>query len=319
MRQFQSFLFFCLFVLLCGTTLGQAYPTRPIKLVYPFPPGTNTEVLLRTLAQRLSDSLKQPVVIENRPGAGSMLGTDAVAKAAPDGYTLLTSFNSAIAPGPLLYKSVPYDPLKDFAHIALIGVFPQFFAVRTDSPIETVDQLLSIARAKPGAINFASSGVGTAGFLSAAMLQQAAGINMVHVPYKGSTAALSDLLGGRLDIVVTGNVAELVRAGKVRIVAVTSEKRMNTYPDVPTLNESVPGVIAVPWMGISAPEKTPQAVVGRLESEIMAIATSHDMQTISTNAGMTPKPLNSVNFVAFIQNEMRTWAPIIKAGKISVD
>lgn len=322
MRQFfRSFLTFYLFALLCGVAWGQSYPAHSIKIVYPFAPGAVSEVVLRMVAQRLSDSFKHPVIIENRPGAGSILGTDYVAKAAPDGYTLVASFNSAIAPGPLMHSSIPYDPLKDFVHIALIGVYPQFYVVRTDYPAKTLNDLLSIAKAKPGSINYASAGLGTAGFLSGELLKQTAGLNMVHVAYKGPAPALIDLMGGRLDMVITANVSELIRSGKVRILAITSEKRVKEYADVPTVNEIVPGVVAVSWMGISAPAKTPKSVTSRLEAEILTIVNSNDVQTRSADVsiGMTPMPLNSEKFMAFIQHEISTWTPVIKAGNIRVN
>ncbi|MBI4293567.1 MAG: tripartite tricarboxylate transporter substrate binding protein [Betaproteobacteria bacterium] len=321
MRRFQSFLAFCLFALSCGTVFGQSYPTQPIRLVTPWAPGAASEVILRLVGDRLAAALKQPVVIENKPGAGSTLGTDYVAKAPPDGYTLLGSFNSAIAPGPLMYSKLPYDPLKDFFHIALIGVYPQYMIVRTDSPIKSLREFLALVKAKPGAINYASAGIGTSGFLAAELLKQSAGLNMVHVPYKGPSPAISDLLGGRLDMVLTASAAELARAGKVRILAVTNDKRVPVYPDVPTVHEIVPGVKAVSYLGISAPAKTPRAITTRLETEIMAILTNPEMMARLSDPALAiaPTPLGSEKYLAFIHNEIRVWSPVIKAGNIRVD
>lgn len=321
MRRFQSVLALCLFALSCGTVFGQSYPTQPIRLVTPWAPGAASEVILRLIADRLAAALKQPVVIENKPGAGSTLGTDYVAKASPDGYTLLGSFNSAIAPGPLMYSKLPYDPLKDFVHIALIGVYPQYMIVRTDSPIKSLQEFLALVKAKPGAINYASAGVGTSGFLAAELLKQSTGLNMVHVPYKGPSPAISDLLGGRLDMVLTSSAAELVRAGKVRVLAVTNDKRVPIYPNVPTVHEIVPGVQAVSYVGISAPAKTPRAITTRLETEIMAILTNPEMKARLSDPALaiSPMPLGSEKYLAFIQNEIRVWSPVIKAGNIRVD
>ena len=221
---------------------AQAYPTQPIKLVLPFAAGTGSEAALRIIAERLGAVLKQPIVFENRPGAGSTLGADLVAKAAPDGYTLAATYNSSIAPGPLMFKKVPYDPIRDFHHIVLIGLYPQYVIVKADYPIKTIQEFLALVRAKPGTVNYASAGVGTSGFLAAELLKQTLGLNMTHVPYKGPSPAIVDLLGGRLDMVLTASAAELVKAGKARVLAVTSEKRMPTNPEVPTLDEIAPGV-----------------------------------------------------------------------------
>ena len=244
---------------------AQAYPSQPIKLVLPFAAGTGSEAALRLIAERLGAVLKQPIVFENRPGAGSTLGADLVAKAAPDGYTLAATYNSSIAPGPLMFKKVPYDPIRDFQHIVLIGLYPQYVIVKADYPIKTIQEFLALVKARPGTVNYASAGVGTSGFLAAELLKQTLGLNMTHIPYKGPSPAIVDLLGGRLDMVLTASAAELAKAGKVRVLAVTSEKRMAAAPEVPTLDELAPGVQAVSWVGISAPAQTPKAITARLE------------------------------------------------------
>ena len=297
---------------------AQNYPMQPIKLIQPFAPGAASEVALRIVAERLSVALKTTVLIENRPGAGSTLGADSVAKASPDGYTLLASYNSSIAPGPLMYSKIPYDPIKDFQHIALIGVYPQYLIVRADHPAKSIQDFLTTVRTKPGTINYASAGVGTSGFLVAELLKQTLSLQMTHIPYKGPAPAITDLLGGRLDMMFTSSAASLVAAGKLRILAVTSEKRLSLYPDVPTLNEVSPKVQAVSWVGISAPAQTPLAITQRLEKEILAILQSPDMrQRLSDPVfGMTLTPLGSERFMEFIQSEMNTWSPVIKAANI---
>ena len=305
----------------CVGARAQAYPTQPIKLVLPFAAGTGTEAALRVIAERLGAVLKQPIVFENRPGAGSTLGADLVAKAAPDGYTLAATYNSSIAPGPLMFKKVPYDPIKDFHHIALIGLYPQYIIVRADYPIKTIFEFIALVKAKPGTVNYASAGVGTSGFLAAELLKQTLNLNMTHIPYKGPSPAIVDLLGGRLDMVLTASAAELAKAGKVRVLAVTSEKRMASAPEVPTLDEIAPGVQAVSWVGISAPAQTPKAITARLEKELLEILGAPDMQArLSDPAlGLTLSVRGSEKFLEFIQKEMRTWAPVIKAGNIQVD
>ena len=300
---------------------AQAYPAQPVKVIFPFAPGTGSEAVLRVVGDRLSEALKQPVVIENRPGAGSTLGTEFAAKAPADGYTLVASFNSSIAPGPLMYNKLGYDPLKDFKHLALIGVFPQYMIVRADHPAKTVQEFIAMVRAKPGTINYSSAGVGTSGFLAGELLKQTLNLDMVHVPYRGPAPAITDLLGGRLDMVLTASAAQLVAAGKVRVLAVTSEKRVPAMPDVPALSEIAPNVQAVSWVGLSVQAQTPAPVVARLERELNAILNSPDMRArLSEPAlGLTPNPLPADKFLEFIQNEIRVWTPVIKAGNIRIE
>lgn len=209
-----SCLAFFLFTLLCGAGFAQTYPTRPVKLVVPLTPGGPPDRTARLLAQRLGEALKQPVVVENKTGAGSVLGAESVAKAAPDGYTLLITNQASISLGPLMRSHPLYDPVKDFAHIAMIGTFPMFFMVRADHPAKTFQELLSIARAKPGSISYGTSGIGSLGFLIGELLKKNAGVNIVHVAYKGASAAVSDLLGGHIDAtyIADSSAAEFVRS-----------------------------------------------------------------------------------------------------------
>ena len=299
---------------------AQSYPSQTIKLIMPFVPGTSSENALRVVLDRLSENLKQAIVIDNRAGAGSTLGTEQAARAPADGHTLVATYNSSIAPGPLLYNKLGYDPIKDFKHIALVGVFPQYMVVRTEHPAKTVQDFLAMVRAKPGTVNYSSAGVGTSGFLAGEMLKQTLKLDMVHVAYKGPAPAMTDLLGGRLDMVMTSSAASLVAAGKLRILAVTSEKRMPLYPDVPALSEVAPNVQAVSWVGVSAPAATPAAVTQRLEREILSILAEPAIRTRLADPvfGMALMPLGSEKFLEFIQKELRVWAPIIKAGNIQI-
>ena len=237
---------------IASRAFAQAWPVRPIKLIVPFAPGGSTDILGRLLAQRLTGALKQAVVVENRPGAGAMVGADAAAKSAPDGYTLLMSNNASHSIGPQMMANPPYQPLEDFAHIALLGTFPNLFIVRADHPAQTFDEWLALARAKPGALNFASAGVGSAGFLTGELLKRRAGVDIVHIPYKGTGPANLDLLGGQLDAVLDGPVAAgpHLKSGRTRALAVTSEKRIRQYPDVPSLDEFVPGATGEAWFEI---------------------------------------------------------------------
>ena len=323
-RIVQALVAFGLSAALPGALSGaaaQAYPVRPVKLIVPFPPGGSTDVIARMIAQRLSDALKTPVVVENKPGVGSVLGTDAVAKSAADGYTLVVSANPAIAPGPLMRAAMPYDPLRDFTHLALLGTFPNGFVVRAEHPAKTMAEFVAMARARPGALNYASAGLGSAGFLTGELLKQAAGIDMVHVPYKGSGPAINDLLGGQLDGMFESLVTATgyVRGGKLRLLSVSADARSKTFPEVPTLTEVVPGVVGGAWFGISAPARLPANIALRLQTEVQTIVNAPDMQARLGELGMTPMPLGGADFLAFIQAENRKWGPIIKAGKISVE
>jgi hypothetical protein len=300
---------------------AQNYPSRPIKLVVPFPPGGSTDVIARMMAQKLAEALKVNVVVENKAGVGSILGTDAVAKSAPDGHTLVVSANPAIAPGPLMRSSMPYDAFRDFTHLALLGTFPNGFVVRTDHPAKSMAEFIAMARARPGVLNYASAGLGSSGFLTGELLKQAASISMVHVPYKGSGPAITDLIGGQLDGMFESLVTatNYVKGGKLRLLSVSGESRNKNFPEVPALNEVVPGVVGGAWFGISAPAKLPMPIANRLQTEIQAIVNAPDMLSRLTEMGMTPMPLTGQDFVNFLQAENRRWGPVIRSGKITVE
>ena len=300
---------------------AQNYPSRPIKLVVPFPPGGSTDVIARMMAQKLAEALKVNVVVENKAGVGSILGTDAVAKSAPDGHTLVVSANPAIAPGPLMRSSMPYDAFRDFTHLALLGTFPNGFVVRTDHPAKSMAEFIAMARARPGVLNYASAGLGSSGFLTGELLKQAASISMVHVPYKGSGPAITDLIGGQLDGMFESLVTatNYVKGGKLRLLSVSGESRNKNFPEVPALNEVVPGVVGGAWFGISAPAKLPMPIANRLQTEIQAIVNAPDMLLRLTEMGMTPMPLTGQDFVNFLQAENRRWGPVIRSGKITVE
>jgi tripartite-type tricarboxylate transporter receptor subunit TctC len=300
---------------------AQNYPSRPIKLVVPFPPGGSTDVIARMMAQKLAEALKVNVVVENKAGVGSILGTDAVAKSAPDGHTLVVSANPAIAPGPLMRSSMPYDAFRDFTHLALLGTFPNGFVVRADHPAKNMAEFIAMARARPGVLNYASAGLGSSGFLTGELLKQAASISMVHVPYKGSGPAITDLIGGQLDGMFESLVTatNYVKGGKLRLLSVSGESRNKNFPEVPALNEVVLGVVGGAWFGISAPAKLPMPIANRLQTEIQAIVNAPDMLSRLTEMGMTPMPLTGQDFVNFLLAENRRWGPVIRSGKITVE
>jgi tripartite-type tricarboxylate transporter receptor subunit TctC len=297
------------------------YPNRPVKLVVPFAPGGATDVTARLVAQKLGELLKQQVLVENRPGGGSIVGTDFVAKSAPDGYTLAMVANSCIAPGPLMRAAMPYDPVADLAHLALVGTFPNGLVVRADHPAKSMAELVALARAKPGALNYSSAGVGSSGFLSGELLKQKARIDIVHIPYKGTGPATADLLGGQLDAMFDGLVTATphIRSGRMRLLAVTSAERARTFPDVPSTNEIVPGVVGAAWFGVSAPAKLPAAVADRLTAEVLKVLAMPDVQARLGDIGMTVIAGGQREYAAHIAAENALYGPVIRAAKIRIE
>lgn len=297
------------------------WPNRPLRMVVPFAPGGATDVTARLVAQKLSDALKQQVVVENRPGGGSIVGTDFVAKAAPDGYTLVMAANSCIAPGPLMRTSMPYDAMRDLMHIALVGTFPNGFVVRSDHPAKSLAEFVAMARAKPGVFNYSSAGVGSSGFLSGELLKQKAGIDIVHIPYKGTGPATADLLGGQLDAMFDGLVTATphIRSGRMRLLAVTSEARARTFPEVPTTGEIIPGVVGAAWFGVSAPARLPAPIADRLEAEIRKLLALPDVQARLGDIGMTVVAGGQRDYIAHIQAENARYGPVIAAAKVKID
>lgn len=297
------------------------YPAKPIRLVVPFAGGGSTDVITRLLSDKLAEALGKPLIIENRPGAGSTVGVDIVAKAVPDGYTLAVTANSAVAPGPLMRTSMPYDPIKDLAHIALIGTFTNGFVVRADSPYKSMREFLDAARANPGKLTYASAGIGSSGWLSGELLKRRANLDMVHVPYKGAGPAAIDLIGGRLDSMFESlvNATPNVRAGKTRLIAVGSAKRARSYPDVPTIAELAPGVVGAPWFGFAAPARTPVPILQRLERDITGVLRNPDMRNRLDDLGMEPSGAGSAELLTHIHAENALWGPIIKSMNVIVD
>ena len=250
---------------------AQAYPNHSIRLVVPFPAGGTTDILARDVAKRLTDTLGQPVVVDNRPGAAGNIGADLVAKAAPDGYTLLMGTVGTHAINSSLYAKMPYDHVKDFVPVVLVAGVPNVLVVNPSVPVNSVADLIKLAKAKPGSINFASSGSGTSIHLSGELFKTMAGVDITHVPYKGSSPALADLMGGQVQIMFDNlpSSLALIRSGKLRAVAVTSLKRAPALPDVPTVAESgLPGFEASSWFGILAPAGTPAPIVAKLNAEV---------------------------------------------------
>jgi tripartite-type tricarboxylate transporter receptor subunit TctC len=298
--------------------VAQEFPSRPVKLVVPFPPGGSTDVVARLLSTKLSDGFKQPVVVENKPGAGATLGTEQVAKATPDGYTLLITALPSIVTGPLTNREVRYDPLKDLTHITMIGSFPNALVVRADSPLDSMAALVAYAKANPGKLFYGSAGPGSAGHLTGELLRLRAGIDIEHVSYKGAAPAFADLLSGAIGADFDGviNAVNQARAGRIRLLAVSSPTRLATHPELPTIEETVKGVVGESWFGLAAPANLPPAIVQRVEAETLRALQAADVRQRLEDTGMTITAMRGPAFVDFIQADIRKWTPVIKAAKL---
>jgi len=297
------------------------YPTKPIRIVVPQSAGGSTDLTARLVAQKLADALGQPVVVDNRPGAGSIIGTDIVAKAAPDGYTLLV-VASSITINPSLHKKLPFDPMRDLAPITQLSAFPNMLVVHPAVPVKTVQDLIALAKARPGQINYGSSGTGTGTHLSAELFKYMTGVDMVHVPYKGGGPAVTALIGGQvqLNFATIPSVLPHVRAGKLRAIAVTTLKRSPAAPEVPTIAESgVPGYDHGPWNGMLAPANTPKAIIARLNAEVAKIVHLPETKGVLVHEGAEPVGNSPEAFAGIIKTETAKWAMVIKAAGIKAD
>ena len=298
-------------------------PTKPIRIVVPFAPGGQPDVVARALAEPLSKSLGQPVIVENRPGAGGNIAAEAVAKSAPDGHTLLMGTNGPLAVSPALYKNLPYDPLKDLVPVTLVGTSPNLIAVNPATGITTLKELVDKAKAEPGKLNFSSVGKGSISQLSMELLNSVAGISTVHIPYNGGPPAVTALIAGDVQILSLNPTALIpqVAAGKARVVAQTSAKRSTLIPDVPTVAESgYPGFEAEVWMAVMAPAKTPPDAISRLNTELLKIIRSAELrESLWNRQWIDPVGSRPEDVTAVLQREGAKWAAIVKSANIAVE
>ena len=295
------------------------WPSKPIKYIVPFPPGGTTDILARLIGQKLSLALGQPVLVENKAGAGGNIGSDFVAKSAPDGYTILGGTISSHAINVSMYKEMPYDPVKDFVPITLIGTNANVLVVDPKSTAKDVKELIAQAKAKPGSMSFASAGNGTSQHLSGELFKAMAGLDMVHIPYKGSAPAIQDVMAGQVPMMFDTTVvaAPHIKSGNVRALAVTSTKRVKGMETIPTLSEAgVPGYQLVSWQGIFAPAGTPKDIVVRLNAELVKIIALPDIRERLDSLGVDPVANTSEEFSAFQKAEIAKWAKVIKDANI---
>jgi len=298
---------------------AENFPTRPITLVIPFAPGGSTSIVGRGIAEKMSELLGEKVIIDNRPGAGGTVGTRAVAKSEPDGYTLLLGYTGTLAIGPSLYKSVGYDPRKDFAPIGTIGNAPNSLVVNPFFAPKTVAELIAYAKANPGKVNFGSAGAGTASHITGEYFARAAGIRLVHIPYKGTGPALTDLLGGHIPMAFAPIPASHtnVTAGKLRALAVTSTARSGLLPDVPTIAESgLPGFDASLYYGLAAPAGTPRPIIDKLNKALRDALASDVVKRQLGNDGTEITPGSPEDYADLIDKDERKWAQLVKASGV---
>jgi tripartite-type tricarboxylate transporter receptor subunit TctC len=315
----------CLTLLAAGVVPASAqdkWPGKQITYVVPFAAGGTTDILGRLIAQKLGPALGATVIIDNKPGAGGNIGSDFVAKAAPDGHTILGGTISSHAINTSLYAKMPYDPIKNFQPITLIGMLPNVLVVNANSPYKTVKDLIAAAKAKPDAIAFGSSGNGTSQHLSGELFKNLSGVNMLHVPYKGSAPAMQGLLGDQVQLVFENAVAAipLIQSGKLRALAVTSSKRYSGLPDVPTVAEAgLGGYEIVSWQAVFAPAGTPQPVVQKLSTEIAKIIQEPDFKARLSTLGVEPSGAGPAELAAFQKAEVAKWAQLIKTAHIKAE
>jgi tripartite-type tricarboxylate transporter receptor subunit TctC len=308
-------------VLLAWPAAAQTYPAKPIKIVVPFPAGGTSDVLARLIGQKMTERWGQPVVVENKPGSSGNLGADAVAKSAPDGYTLVLMDVGNLAIVPALYK-LPFNVEKDFAPVAMVGYSPHLLVVSNQVPANTLPELIAWAKARKGKVNYAvASGMGSATHLAGVVFAQRSGIDWGYVPYKGGAQAMTDLIGGQVDVTFNGMVATYphVKGGKIKLIALSSAKRNADLPAVPTVAETLPGFLTGSWQGLLAPAGTPKAVVDKLNAEVLRITALPDVKERLTTLGAEPTRMSPADFGHWLKDEIPAMARIVKDEKITVE
>ena len=307
-----------LFLAIAPLAVGQSFQGKGIRFIVPYPPGGGGDTLARTIAQKLSDSIGVPVIVDNRAGAGGIIGTDLAAKSPPDGFTLVLGTPSPITVAPYLHKKMPYDPIRDLAPVTLITVVPAVVTVHPSLPVRSVKQLIDLAHAKPGELTYSSSGNGGTGHLSGLMLQTMAKVNMLHVPYKGTGPALIAIMSGEVSMSVGTIIATLplLKAGRIKGLAVTSDKRSQLLPNIPTVAETIPGYSAGPFYGVLAPGGTPAEIIWKRRSEIAKILQEPDLKSHLAAEGAEIVASTPAEFATLIKAESARWGQVLKQAKI---
>ena len=295
---------------------AQTYPSKPIRMIVPFAPGGGTDILARIIGQQLADAWGQPVNVENRAGASGNLGTELVARSAPDGHTLVMAINTH-AVNASLYSKLPFDPVKDFTPVILVATTANILVVHPSVPANTVQELIALAKAQPGKLNYASGGSGTTSHLAAELFKTMAGVEMTHVPYKGGGAAYTDLISGQVQLYFVGipGTVQYLKAGRLRALGVTTPRRSPAAPEVPTIAEAgLPGFSATTWWGILAPAGTPQPVIARIDQEVARILKMPEVRAKLDAQGFEPVASTPESFAAFMRSEVELWGKAVKAS-----
>jgi tripartite-type tricarboxylate transporter receptor subunit TctC len=300
---------------------AQAYPAKPIRWISPWPAGGANDIFSRAIGQKIGESLGQQVLVDNRPGAAGTIGSDIAAKAPADGYTLVMGSSPTHAIAPALYPALPYDPLRDFSAVTLVGSVPNVLVLHPSVPAKTVKEFIAVAKARPGKLNFASTGNGTSQHLSAELFKFMAGLDMVHIPYKGTAPALTELVAGQVDLAFENMPALIphIQAGRLRALAVTTTKRSAVLPELPTIAEAaLPGYDASVWFGVFAPAGTPRPVVDRLHGEILKALQTQDLKSRMVAMGTDVSGMGPDDFSAYVRKEIPKWANLVKAAGVKV-
>lgn len=301
-----------------ATLLAQAYPTKPVRVIVPYPPGGSTDILARVLAERITPSLGQQMVVENRAGATGVIGAEAVAKSPPDGHTLLMGVNGPITIAPAIRASMPYDTLRDFAPVILVADAPKLLVINPSIPVNTLQEFIAWAKGQPKPINFASAGVGTTGHLACELLKQRADFQANHVPYKGGGPAITDVIGGHVQFMfeVMPQLLPHVQAGRLRALAISSAERSKAIPSLPTVAEQgLPGFQSSTWFGVLAPAGTPEAVINRLNAEFSKALAEPDMAKRITDLGASWSPNSPADYAKFLRADLEKWRVVVaKSG-----
>jgi len=309
-------------IILIGTmaqmAAAQSYPTKPIRLVVPYPPGGPTDFVGRAVSAKLTELLGQQMVVDNRPGAGTVIASEMIARAAPDGYNLLFGTGGGTFLAPLILPKVPYDPQKDFAPVAMLVMSPQVLVVPPSTGANSVKELIAVAKAKPGQLNFASVGTGTSPHLGGELFKSLAGVDMVHVPYKGTAPSMTDLIAGRMQLMFTSipTVLTHVQAGRLRMLGTGGTKRSAALPDIPPVADTVPGFELVTWYALFAPAGTPAAVVNRLNAETTKVLKDTDILKRFGEQGLEPTIMTPQELKRYTESDVSRWSKLIKAAHI---
>ena len=317
MKLMRNILGAALLAVVAHSAFAQAWPTQPVRIVVPYPAGGAVDFLARQYAAKLSVELRQTVLVDNRAGAGGLIGADYVAKARPDGYTLVLGTNSSHAIAPSVVKKMPYDPVNDFAPVSLLAVTPYVVVVNPEVPAKTLAELIALAKSKPDTLAFGSAGSGTTPHLAGELFSTMTGVKMRHIPYKGSGPMVNDLLGGQIQLAFDNSAMSQIKAGKLRALSVTGSHRLPSLPDVPTPAEAgLPGYEVLGWFGLYAPKGTPNDIVALLARETRKIMAMPDLVERITGFGLTARPIAQAEFNAFLLSDTAKWANVVKDANV---